>query len=45
MFKDEIFELEDAIILAGPNNSGKSTVLQAISAWNLGLQRWKKIKS
>ncbi|MFZ2420090.1 MAG: ATP-binding protein, partial [Anaerolineae bacterium] len=28
------------MLLAGPNNSGKSTVLQALAAWNLALQRW-----
>lgn len=30
----------EVVLLAGPNNSGKSTVLQAIAAWNLALQRW-----
>jgi predicted ATPase len=30
----------DVILLAGPNNSGKSTLLQAIAAWNLALRRW-----
>lgn len=40
---DEIIDLNgDAVLLAGPNNSGKSTVLQAIAAWNLALQRWKE---
>lgn len=39
-FLTEEFLLEDTIVLAGPNNSGKSTLLQAVSAWNLGLQRW-----
>jgi hypothetical protein len=30
----------DSVVLAGPNNFGKSTLLHAISAWNLALQRW-----
>jgi len=30
----------EVILLAGPNNSGKSTVLQAVAAWNLALRRW-----
>jgi predicted ATPase len=30
----------DVILLAGPNNSGKSTALQAVAAWNLALRRW-----
>lgn len=37
----EIIDLSgDVILLAGPNNSGKSTALQAIAAWNLALRRW-----
>jgi len=37
----EIIDLSgDVLLLAGPNNSGKSTALQAIAAWNLALQRW-----
>jgi len=39
-FPEEIFDLGDDIVLAGPNNSGKTTLLQAISVWNLGLQKW-----
>ena len=39
-FEEETFELTDHVILAGPNNCGKSTLLQAIVAWNLALQRW-----
>jgi predicted ATPase len=39
-FDKEEFTLGDAIVLAGPNNSGKSTLLQAVSVWNLAVQRW-----
>jgi len=39
-FADETFILENDIVLAGPNNSGKTSLLQAISTWNLGRQRW-----
>jgi predicted ATPase len=39
-FADQKFELEDSIILAGPNNAGKSTLLQAIATWKLGFDRW-----
>ncbi len=39
-FKDESFDLYDSIILAGPNNTGKTTLLQAIAVWNLALRRW-----
>ena len=39
-FRAETFNLGEDVVLAGPNNSGKSTLLQAISTWNLALQRW-----
>lgn len=39
-FEEQTFELSDHIVLAGPNNSGKSTLLQAIAVWHLALQRW-----
>lgn len=41
-FDDEVFDLEgQSVILAGPNNSGKTTLLHAIAAWNLALQLWQ----
>lgn len=39
-FRDQSFELDDAVVLAGPNNSGKSTLLQAIATWKFGLDHW-----
>jgi predicted ATPase len=39
-FESESFDIESDVVLAGPNNSGKSTLLQAVSVWNLALQRW-----
>lgn len=39
-FDSEVFELGSDIVLAGPNNSGKTTLLQAMSVWHLALQRW-----
>ena len=39
-FSEQRFDLADSIILAGPNNAGKSTLLQAIATWKLGLDRW-----
>jgi energy-coupling factor transporter ATP-binding protein EcfA2 len=41
-FLDQEFGLSDHIVLAGPNNSGKTTLLQAINTWYLGLQKWKE---
>lgn len=31
------------IVLAGPNNTGKTTILQAIAAWGFGLDRWRRL--
>src|ERR1700689_1972016 len=40
-FFDHSFDLSgNSVLLAGPNNSGKTTLLHAISAWNLALKRW-----
>jgi len=39
-FENEEFDLSHNIVLAGPNNSGKTTVLQALSTWYFSLQRW-----
>lgn len=40
-FDDQNFDLgRDCVLLAGPNNSGKTTVLQAIATWNLARMRW-----
>ena len=39
-FTEQTFELEDSVVLAGPNNAGKSTLLQAIATWKFGLEWW-----
>ena len=39
-FRQQVFDLQDSIVLAGPNNGGKSTLLQAITMWKLALDRW-----
>ena len=39
-FADQEFDLTDSMVLAGPNNAGKSTLLQAIATWKLGLDLW-----
>ena len=31
------------IVLAGPNNTGKTTLLQAIAAWELGFRKWREL--
>jgi predicted ATPase len=40
-FAEHTFGLADHVVLAGPNNSGKTTLLQAVVVWNLALQKWK----
>ncbi|GDY23440.1 ATPase AAA [Verrucomicrobiota bacterium] len=42
-FEEETFDVSGHVILAGPNNCGKTTVLQAIAAWALGFKRWKEL--
>ena len=37
------FVLPGHVVQAGPNNTGKTTVLQAIAAWGLALDRWKQL--
>jgi len=39
-FETQEFPLEPLTLLAGPNNSGKSTLLQAAMVWNLGMKKW-----
>jgi len=39
-FETQEFPLEPLTLLAGPNNSGKSTLLQAAMVWNLAMQKW-----
>lgn len=43
-FSDETFDFDGRhIVLAGPNNCGKTTVLQAIAAWAFALDRWRRL--
>ena len=42
-FETQEFMLSGHVVLAGPNNMGKTTVLQAIAAWDLAFAHWKKL--
>ena len=42
-FRDAEFRLPGHVVLAGPNNTGKTTVLQAIASWALALRRWREL--
>ncbi|MGD8451812.1 MAG: AAA family ATPase [Phycisphaerae bacterium] len=39
-FDDIDIDLGSATVLIGPNNSGKTTALQALALWNIGVRRW-----
>ncbi|MEA2601966.1 MAG: hypothetical protein QOF89_2958 [Acidobacteriota bacterium] len=41
-FEDVTVELGNPVVFIGPNNSGKTTALQALALWDLGLRRWKE---
>ncbi len=36
------FDLGKTVVLIGPNNSGKTTALQALALWDAGLRRWNE---
>lgn len=40
LFDEVDLELGDRVVLIGPNNAGKTTVLQALALWEVGLKRW-----
>jgi hypothetical protein len=42
-FKEVTFTLPGHLVIAGPNNTGKTTLLQAIAAWDLAFSRWKEL--
>lgn len=42
-FDEVTFEFPGNVVVAGPNNTGKTTLLQAIAAWNLGLTQWRTL--
>ena len=38
--KDATIDLSDHVVFVGPNNSGKTTALQALAVWRLAMTRW-----
>ncbi len=40
LFGEVELELGERVVLIGPNNSGKTTALQAIALWDIGVKRW-----
>ena len=41
-FDDVDIELAKAVVLIGPNNSGKTTALQSLALWEIGVRRWNE---
>ena len=35
-------ELANHVVFIGPNNSGKTTALQALALWDVGLRKWQE---
>ena len=44
-FEEVEIELGNPVVFIGPNNSGKTTALQALALWNIGLKRWNEHRS
>jgi len=43
-FGSVTIELGNPVVFIGPNNSGKTTALQALALWSIGLDRWLEKK-
>jgi predicted ATPase len=42
---DVEIELGKTVVFVGPNNSGKTTALQALALWEIGLRKWAEKRS
>lgn len=40
LFGEVELELGDRVVLVGPNNAGKTSALQALALWDIGVKRW-----
>jgi energy-coupling factor transporter ATP-binding protein EcfA2 len=43
--EDVEIELGKTVVFVGPNNSGKTTALQALALWEIGLRKWMEKRS
>ena len=41
-FDEAEIDLGNPIVLVGPNQSGKTSIMQALSLWNIGVRRWSE---
>jgi len=44
-FGEEEFSLPGHVVLAGPNNTGKTILLQAVATWELGFNKWRELNN
>ena len=44
-FGEVEIELGSPVVFIGPNNSGKTSAMQALALWDIGLQRWNEKRS
>ena len=44
-FGETEIELGSPVVLIGPNNSGKTSAMQALALWDIGLKRWNEKRS
>lgn len=42
-FREVELAIPGHVVMAGPNNTGKTTLLQAIAAWELGFRKWREL--
>ncbi|MCS6927858.1 MAG: AAA family ATPase [Saprospiraceae bacterium] len=40
LFEEVEIELAERVVFIGPNNSGKTSALQALALWDVGVKRW-----
>ena len=41
-FEHVEIELGNPVVFIGPNNSGKTSAMQAVALWEIGLKRWNE---
>ena len=44
-FGDVEIDLGNPVVFIGPNNSGKTSAMQALALWDIGLKRWNEKRS
>ncbi len=44
-FSEVEIELGSPVVFIGPNNSGKTSAMQALALWDIGLKRWNEKRS